>query len=139
MCWIHFEARGVRSLLADPRGLEYRNGNLWAGDFRIDVVYKRVLCSELIDRMGMDNPIVQAVRDHAVCMTNAFSAKLMAKKASFAVLSDEQNAYLFSTEECAAIEAHIPWTRRVEERKTHFHSQTIDLIPFIAEHRDNLV
>lgn len=139
MCRIHFEARGVRSILADPRGLEYRDGKLWAGDFRIDLVYKRVLCSELIHRMGMDNPIVCAVRDRAVCMSNAFSAKLMAKKASFALLGDERNANLFTPEECRVIEAHIPWTRRVEERQTLFHGQKIDLLPYIAEHRDQFV
>lgn len=131
--------RHVRAVLADPRTLEYRDGRLWAGDFRIDLIYKRVLCSELIQRMGMENPIVYALRDRTVCMTNAFSAKLMAKKASFALLSDERNAWLFTEAERAAIEAHIPWTRRVEARKTTFHGEVIDLIPFIAENRHRLV
>jgi glutathionylspermidine synthase len=139
LCKQYFESHGVRTILADPRALEYRDGRLWAGDFRIDLIYKRVLCSELIHRMGMNNPIVQAVRERAVCMSNAFSAKLMAKKASFALLSDERNAHLFSMQERAAVEAHIPWTRRVQERKTLFHGKEIDLLPFIAENRDHLV
>jgi hypothetical protein len=139
LCKMHFEENGVRTILADPRALEYRGGALWAGDFRIDVIYKRVLCSELISRMGMDNPIVRAVSDGAVCMSNAFSAKLMAKKASFALLSDEINGDLFTDDERAAIELHIPWTRRVSERKTVFHGHTVDLLPFIAEHRDQFV
>ncbi|MFN8529601.1 MAG: circularly permuted type 2 ATP-grasp protein [Anaerolineae bacterium] len=139
LCKMYFEARGVPTLLADPRALEYRNGALWAGDFRIDLIYKRVLCSELIQRMGLDNPIVRAVRDRAVCMSNAFSAKLMAKKASFALISDERNAYLFTPAERAAIEAHIPWTRRVQDRKTLLHGKEIELLPYIAEHREHLV
>jgi uncharacterized circularly permuted ATP-grasp superfamily protein len=64
---------------------------------------------------------------------------MMAKKASFALVSDEQNAELFSEHEREAIEAHIPWTRRVEERTTQFHGQPVDLVPFIAENRDRLV
>lgn len=139
LCKACFEAEGVNAILADPRELEYRNGHLYAGDFRIDLIYKRVLCSELIQRMGIDNPIVRALKDHAVCMSNAFSAKLMAKKASFAFLSDECNRHLFDADEIRAIEAHIPWTRRVQERKTEFHGQMIDLLPFIAENRENLV
>lgn len=135
----YFEAHGVRAKLADPRTLEYRDGALWAGDFRVDLLYKRVLCSELIHRMGMENLVVQALKDRAVAMSNAFSAKLMAKKASFALLSDERNAHLFTPEERAVIEAHIPWTRRVSERKTVFHGQEIDLVPFIADNRENLV
>lgn len=139
LCRAYFDEKGVRALLADPRALEYHHGHLWAGDFRIDLIYKRVLCSELIHRMGMDNPIVRALKDRAVCMSNAFSAKLLAKKASFALLSDEQNSHLFDETQCAAIEAHIPWTRRVEERKTLFHGQSIDLLPYIAEHQEQFV
>ncbi|GAB4551887.1 MAG: hypothetical protein OHK0023_19330 [Anaerolineae bacterium] len=133
------EARGYKAILFDPRNLEYRNGALYAGDFRVDLLYKRVLCSELVDRMGMDNAVIRALRDKAVCMCNAFSAKLMAKKASFALLSDERNARLFDEAEQAAIEAHIPWTRVVSERVTRFHGTDIDLVPFVAENRQNLV
>jgi hypothetical protein len=139
MCKDYFEAKGIRTILADPRALEYRNSALWAGDFRIDLIYKRVLSSELIERMGMDNAVVRALKDHKVCMSNSFSAKLMAKKASFAVLSDERNSYLFDKAECAAIEAHIPWTRIMEERKSTLHGQEIDLLPYVAEHRDQFV
>ncbi|MBX3065578.1 MAG: circularly permuted type 2 ATP-grasp protein [Anaerolineae bacterium] len=139
LCQQYFEERGTKTILADPRALEYHHDALWAGDFRIDLIYKRVLCSELIQRMGMDNPIVKAVRDGNVSMQNAFSAKLMAKKASFAVLSDERNAHLFSDEECRAIEEHIPWTRNVSDRKTVFHGQEIDLLSYVAEHRDQFV
>ncbi len=135
----YFHEKGIQSCLADPRALEYRNGALWAGDFRIDLVYKRVLCSELIHRMGLDNPIVRALKDQNVAMSNAFSAKLMAKKGSFAFVSDERNAHLFTEVELATIEAHIPWTRRVSERKTLFHGREIDLVPFIFANAQNLV
>ncbi len=136
---MYFEEHGVKTVLADPRNLEYRFGKLWAGDFRIDLLYKRVLCSELIHRMGMDNPVVNALRDRAVCMSNAFSAKLMAKKASFTILSDERHARLYTEAELQAIEAHIPWTRLVSERQTRFHGKNIDLVEFIASNKDNLV
>lgn len=136
---IFFEQNDVSAVLADPRDLEYRDGHLWAGDFRVDMIYKRVLISELIDRMGLDNPIVQAVRDKNVLLTNGFSAKLLAKKASLAFLSDEQNRHLFDAAERAVIEAHIPWTRRVADRKTSYEGRPVDLLPFIADHRERFV
>lgn len=135
----YFEKNGYRTILADPREMEYRDGHLWVRDFRVDLVYKRVLYSELIQRMGIDNPIVQAVRDHAVLMTNSFSAKLLAKKASLAFLSDEQNHFLFDDQERRVIAEHIPWTRRVGERKTTYQGREIDLLPFIVENRERLV
>lgn len=136
---IYLERNGFKTILADPRALEYRNGHLMAGNFRIDLIYKRVLYSELIERMGIDNPVLNAVRDRVVYMTNAPSAKLMAKKASLAFMSDERNAHLFTTEQKQAVADHIPWTRVVEDRKTQIDGQEIDLIPYISDNRDRFV
>ncbi|MDQ7027366.1 MAG: hypothetical protein Q9P44_17620 [Anaerolineae bacterium] len=135
----YFERHGYRSILADPRALDYRDGKLMAGDFRIDMIYKRVLYSELVEQMGIDNAVLNAVRDKAVFITNSPSAKLMSKKASLALLSDEDNADLFTPEQRKAIADHIPWSRVVSERKTMFDGKEIDLIPFISDNRDRFV
>jgi uncharacterized circularly permuted ATP-grasp superfamily protein len=83
--------------------------------------------------------MIRAVRERAVCMANGFRCKILHKKASLAVLSDEANAHLFSAEERAAIDAHVPWTRTVIERKTHFEGREVDLVPFMRDHRERLV
>jgi hypothetical protein len=135
----YFHRLGLECVIADPREVEYRNGKLWAGDFHVTLIYKRVLISELLERGGMEQPVVRAVREGAVCMVNPFSCKLLYKKASFAVLTDERNAAIFGDAERAAIAAHIPWTRRVEERNTEHQGLRIDLIPFVHEQRERLV
>ncbi|MDQ4044310.1 MAG: hypothetical protein M3173_02535, partial [Chloroflexota bacterium] len=58
---------------------------------------------------------------------------------SLAVLSDERNAGLFSDDELQAIAQHVPWTRRVEERRTLHGEREIELIPFIHEQQEHLV
>ena len=135
----YFKSQGLECIIADPREVEYRDGRLVSGDFHITLIYKRVLISELVERGGLDQPVVRAVRDGAVCMVNPFRCKILHKKASLAVLSDERNADLFTAEEREAIDAHIPWTCRVEQRHARIHDQAIDLIPYIVEHRENLV
>jgi hypothetical protein len=135
----YFREQGVACEIVDPREVEYRDGRLRSGDFVINLVYKRVLLSELVGREGMDSPVLRAVRERAVCMVNPIRCKLLHKKTSLAVLSDERNASLFDGPERRAIEAHIPWTRRVEERRTEFHGQPIDLIPFTVRSRERLV
>jgi glutathionylspermidine synthase len=135
----YFKSQGLECVIADPREVEYRNGRLMVGDFHITLIYKRVLISELVARGGLDQPVIRAVRDGAVCMVNPFRCKILHKKASLAVLSDERNADFFSDAELEAIEAHIPWTCRVEERNASYHGQRIDLLPFILEHREKLV
>lgn len=135
----YFRAHGLECEIADPREVEYRDGRLMAGDFHVTLIYKRVLIDELVLRMGMDNPVVRAVREGAVCMANPFRCKVLYKKASLAVLGDERNAHLFTPEQRAAAEAHVPWTRIVEERRTTFHGEAIDLLPWAAANRERLV
>jgi hypothetical protein len=135
----YFKSQGLKCLIADPREAEYRNGRLYFGDTPVTLIYKRVLLSELVERGGRDHPVIRAVRDRAVCMVNPFRCKILHKKASLAVLSDERNERIFSSAERKAIADHIPWTRRVEERHTLYRDQTVDLIPFILENRERFV
>ncbi|KRT77222.1 MAG: hypothetical protein XU14_C0018G0040, partial [Armatimonadetes bacterium CSP1-3] len=135
----YFAAQGLECVITDPREVEYTGGRLLAEGRPVDLIYKRVLLSELIDRGGRDHPVVRAVRDRAVCMVNPFRCKILHKKASLAVLSDERNAHLFDAQERQAIDAHIPWTRRVEERRTVFRGLPVDLVPLILEHREQFV
>ncbi len=135
----YFRSHGLECIIADPRAAEYRNGRLYIGDFAVDLIYKRVLTSELVRWGGLDQPILRAVRDRAVCMVNPPACKLLYKKASLAVLSDERHRHLFSAEENAAIRAHVPWTRLVTERYTEYNGEQVDLIPFVLAHRAQLV
>src|SRR5437660_6627260 len=132
----YFKSQGLECIITDPREVEYTNGRLVAGDFHITLIYTLVLIIELIERGGMDHPVVRAVRDGAVCMVNPFRCKILHKKASLAVLSDERNARLFDPDERAAVAAHVPWTRLVEERKTTYHGRPIDLVPFLLDNRE---
>nr|HMP18231.1 hypothetical protein [Gemmatales bacterium] len=112
-----FRHHGLDAVIADPRELSYSGEKLRTSDGKpIDLIYKRVLISELIERGGLDNMVIRAVRNRHVCMINPFRCKILYKKASFAVLSDERNAHLFTEKELAAIHEHIPWTRVVTRR-----------------------
>ena len=133
------ERQGVQCIVADPRNAELRGGKLLLDGKPVDLLYKRVLITELIDRCGVDHAVVRAVRERAVCMVNPFACKILHKKASLAVLSDERNAGLFTAQERDTIAANIPWTRVVEERKTTHRGVSVDLVPFIVEHKDQLV
>ena len=135
----YLRAQGFDCAIADPRDAEFRDGRLWAADGPVDLIYKRVLLSELIGRGGEEHPVVRAVRENAVCMVNPFRCKLLHKKASLAVLSDEANADMFSAAEHEAIGAHIPWTRLVEQRRTRHGADRVDLIDYIVKNREHLV
>jgi hypothetical protein len=133
------ERQGVSCIVVDPRDAELRNGRLQFDGRPVDLIYKRVLIAELIERCGREHAVVRAVRDRAACMVNPFACKILHKKASLAVLSDERNTDLFTTQEREAVAANVPWTRVVEERQTQYRGDRVDLIAFIVEHKDQLV
>ena len=136
----YFEGLGIECVIADPRDCEYRGGVLYADGNAVSLIYKRVLISELLERGGgLDQPVVRAVREKAACLMDGFRCKMLHKKASLAVLSDERNAHLFSGGELAAIRETVPWTRVVEERKTEAHGAPVDLVPYIHAQRDRMV
>jgi uncharacterized circularly permuted ATP-grasp superfamily protein len=134
-----FAALGIPAFIGDPRDATYANGVLSIGGTPVTMIYKRVLIDELVTREGLESPVVRAVRDGAVCMVNPFRCKLLHKKASLAVVSDERQAHLLSEAERAAVAAHVPWTRLVEERWTERAGASVDLVPFMQAHRERLV
>jgi hypothetical protein len=136
----YFEEQGYECIIADPREFEYRDGQLLAdGILPINLIYKRVLISELVQRCGLDHAVIRAVSDHAVCMVNPFRCKILHKKTSLAVLSDEANRHLFTADEARAIDTYIPWTRTIAEHRTAFEGREIDLLPFLSQHKDDFV
>lgn len=135
-----FRARGIPCEIGDPRECEFAGGVLRLHGVPVDVVYKRVLFEELVGRAGLDTPVLQAMRAGAVLMVNGPRGKLLHKKTSLAVLSDERNAAWFDAPMHAAIRAHVPWTRIVEARMTRGpDGDDVDLLPWCAANRERLV
>jgi glutathionylspermidine synthase len=140
----YFQSQGVPTILADPRELEYQRdqsgaGRLRFGDFEIDLIYKRVVTNEFIEKLDEVQEMYNAVKNHDVCLINPFRAKLVHKKSLFALLTHENHQHLFNTDELRAIREHIPWTRRLEAGETIYRGQRIDLCDYVAQHKDDFV
>lgn len=135
----HFEEAGFPSIIAAPEELEFAQGRLRAGDFEIDIVYKRLLVNEYLPIMTQHSALLDAYRARAICMVNSFRSKIIHKKALFAVLTDARHAQLFSEEERSLITSHVPWTRMVRAGKSDYKGGEIDLLEFIGARRDHLV
>src|SRR5690606_6014063 len=131
---------GIPFRITTPQALSYSGGVLRDSDGTpIDLVYKRVLLHELVDDLGLDIPLLRAVVDGNVVMVNGIDGKPLHKKASLAVLTDERHAHFFSEAERELIARLVPWTRVAEERHTMLDDERIDLLPWMAEHREELV
>jgi uncharacterized circularly permuted ATP-grasp superfamily protein len=135
----HFTGQDVPTIICSPDDLEYKNGQLRCGAFRIDLVYKRVIIHEFLARYDDTHPLIRAYANHDVCLVNPFRCKIMHKKAVFEMLTDEQRQDWFTSSEKEAIDRTVPWTRRVSDRNTTRKGETINLLEFIRGHRSRLV
>jgi uncharacterized circularly permuted ATP-grasp superfamily protein len=134
-----FVARGVPTVICDPRDLAFERGRLAAGGREIDLVYRRVLINDIVARPAECAALVDAYRARAVCVANTFRCKLAHKKAFFAVLTDPQFERLFSRAELAVIRASVPWTRVVEDTSTERGGSRAPLLEMIRRDREQLV
>ncbi|HLQ04481.1 MAG TPA: hypothetical protein VK197_02390 [Verrucomicrobiae bacterium] len=134
-----FREAGLRAIICAPDELEYRRGRLRYAGAAIDVVYRRVLLSELLARPEVARALVDAYVAGDVTVVNSFRAKLLHKKMSLALLSDDRYAALYTPAERRAIAKHIPWTRKVREGHTSYGGKTVDLTDFIVRAKDRLV
>jgi uncharacterized circularly permuted ATP-grasp superfamily protein len=135
----YFRAEGYETELVSPEQLEYKNGVLKAGNFEIDLIYRRVSAQEFLLRFTLNHPLVQAYREKKVCIVNSFRSELSHKKAMFALLTEDSLIAKFPLNERKAIKEHLPWTRVVKAGKVTRGDQTVDLIEFIKANRETLV
>ena len=135
----YFESQGYPSIICSPDELEFNGDRLSANGTEIDIVYKRLLVNEYLPIMDEYPALLDAYRAGAICMVNSFRAKLVHKKAIFAVLTNERYASLFDSKELAAIKAHVPWTRKFREESTVNAGEEIDLVEWTRSNSHKLV
>jgi hypothetical protein len=136
-----FNSRGVPAVVCSPDELEYAGGRLRRGDFRVDLVYKRIIIHELLTVCGERHPLLRAYAEGNVCLVNSLRCKPLHKKAAFELLTEEGDAEVlrFTTQEREVISACVPWTRRVSERATTRGGKRVDLIEHVRRGRESLV
>jgi hypothetical protein len=139
LCREYFETQGWQVVIADPRELEYDGRRLRAGKFEIDLVYRRVLTHELLGKPEAAEALAQAYEAHHVCVVNSFRSKLLHKKMTFALLSDEAYHRYLSEDEWAVCRRHVPWTRKVCEGSTSYGGKRVDLVEHLLRCQERLV
>lgn len=135
-----FVAAGADCVLADPRDCARRAGRLWTPDGAVDVVYRRGVLSELVEREDEVRAFLEAYREGAAPCVNSFRCRLSEDKAFFALVTDEAFAALMSADERAFVARVVPWTRKIEERRTLApDGRPVELLAFVIEARERLV
>ena len=134
------EKRGITAIVADPREWELVEGRLTAQGVTVDLLDRRLLTTELLARPDDCRVLIEAFKANSVCVVDPFELGLLHRKAFFSLLTDPDHEIPFTRSEELAIEATIPWTRRMTERDTFLPGQAQgDLVEFVSANRDTLV
>jgi hypothetical protein len=134
----YFRSKGFQAEIFSPEQLEYRNGKLTVGAFEIDLVYRRFTIQEFLTRFDLSHPLVEAYRDHKVCVVNSFRSEMAHKKSMLALLTDETLTKKFPVAERKAIKEHVPWTRILRPGKTFYGETPVELLDYVRDHRETL-
>src|SRR5207253_720626 len=70
-----FMSKGYDTIIADPRELEFTDGKLMHFGKTIDLVYKRLLTNEFLEKLDETQALLQAYQTRAVCVVNSFRSK----------------------------------------------------------------
>ncbi|MSQ00575.1 MAG: hypothetical protein EXR71_01620 [Myxococcales bacterium] len=108
-----FRRRGHPAVVAAPEALTFDGERLRAGEFVIDVVFRRLLVSDIRRDLRAAAPLLTAYRAGRVCMVNSLRTVLLHDKRIFALLHDP--AFPLSDEDRRFVGRHIPLTLRLDD------------------------
>lgn len=130
---------GLAAEIVFPEEVEYRKGVLRQGEFPIDLLWRRVRVHDFLVHFDLTHPVIRACQDRAVCMVSSFRAEMAQKRTVLCLLSDETVTAKFPAAERKAIQNCVPWTRLIVPGQTRYKDQTVDLLDFVVQNRENLV
>lgn len=107
--------KGYNCIIADPRSLDYRDGNLYKDDYRIDLVYRRIVTFELIEKADQIPVFIEAYKNRAFCCIGSIKSQVVHNKIIFKILHDSDTLEFLSEEERDFVKNHIPLTGLFKE------------------------
>lgn len=134
-----FEAKGYKTVIADPRDLVYKGGKLYHKNFRIHLVYRRVIFDELLDRADECRDFIRAYQEKAVCVVNPLRSRLGSTKSLLSILTNPEYDHFFTEEENRIKREHLPWTRRLVDADKFYGGKKIYLVDFLKDEKETLI
>lgn len=103
-------AKGYNAVIADPRDLRYKDGKLYYENMRIDLIYRRIVTVEFIEKAEEISDLIEAYKDGVVCVIGSLRSQIMHNKIIFKILHDKETLSFLSEEERQLVKNHIPIT-----------------------------
>jgi glutathionylspermidine synthase len=109
-----FQKAGFNCIILDPRDLTYNEGKLFYHDCRIDIIYRRLVTKDLMDRYEEIPELVQGILANQTCIIGPIKSQIIHSKRFFEVLYQPALRAFLSKEELAFIDEHVPFTKPLQ-------------------------
>ncbi|MFW6034879.1 MAG: glutathionylspermidine synthase family protein [Halothermotrichaceae bacterium] len=109
-----FIEKGYKTIICDPRNLEYNDGSLYHNQFRVDLIYRRATTARLVEEADSIQDFLEAYKNKDVCVVGGLLSELIHNKIIFAVLHNEKAVSFLNNDEKQFIKEHIPFTKIID-------------------------
>lgn len=130
---------GVDAMHTHVGRLEERNGYLWSGGVRIDVLYRIFMLEDIPEQPDLIKPIIDVHRSGNVLLAMGFAAELVGNKASLALLSEPSYSDFLTIDERETLDRILPQTRFLHRGKTTWDGELCDAIDVACARQNNLI
>ncbi|MBI1884315.1 MAG: hypothetical protein HYS08_08965 [Chlamydiae bacterium] len=136
-----FQSQGIEAVVADPRDLKIKKGEIVYKDLPLDILYRDSTLEEFIEMEKEEGKPLKAIRKafQENVVVSGLSGELDHKSA-FEIFSNPEFEHHFNLEERKIFKKHVLWTRLVRETKTTDpDGKRVDLISHAIHHRNEWV
>jgi hypothetical protein len=132
-------AHGVDAIHTHVGRLTERNGHLWCGKTKIDVLYRIFMLEDVPEQPELITPILDVHRAGNVLLAMSFFAELVGNKAGLALLSEATEGDFLTAEERATVDRILPQTRLLRHGRTTWDGESCDLLGMALAKKNDLV
>lgn len=108
-----FEKGGFKCEIVDPRHIQTIDGLMTFENQVIDVVYRRLVTKDLMDRYEEIPAFIEGLRANKTCVIGSLKTQIVHSKRFFEVLHHPEIRKYFSGPQRVFIEKHVPFTSRL--------------------------
>jgi len=135
----HFQREGFETIITSPGKFTLRNGKAMVYDREVNLVYRRVITRELLQKWDETEEFVNCIRDGLVCCCNSFRSYIVGNKKVLSIITDPRFQGIYTGEEIDAIRETIPWTKILSDSIELYENKEVMLKEFVLGNRKKLV
>ncbi|QNO14053.1 glutathionylspermidine synthase family protein [Alkalicella caledoniensis] len=106
-----FKSEGYHCIIVDPRDIKVSDGQMYANGKVIDVVYRRLVTKDLMDRYDEIPEFIEGLFAGKTCVIGSIKTQVVHTKRFFEVLYHPTFRKYLSQDQIDFIESHVPYTK----------------------------